>query len=478
MGAKKYDIIVIGAGSGGLGSSGFAAKIGMKTLLIEKADHHIGGDCLNYGCVPSKALLHVAEQFQKGKNAAAFGGQFSGKADIAKVMDYVRQKQDIIREHENAAYLRTWGMDIELGLGKFVSEDTVEVNGKQFTAPKIVLATGSRPRHIPIKGIEQVKVYDNESLFGMTQLPERLLVIGGGPIACEMGQAFQRFGAQVTMVNLGLRLLERELPEMSEILQERFTNEGVTIHNRHTVKEFTDAHTAIIEHADTKETLTISLDAVLMAVGRVRNIESLDLDKAGIAYERDRIQVNRYLRTTNRRVYAVGDVAGFHQFSHAAEMHVRLLANNLLSPLKKKLDSRHLSWVTFTDPQVATFGYSEQELKDKNISYRRLETTFADDDKAVTAGYRWGKLVLYVSKKSLFSWKEKILGGSMIAPNSGELIQELILANMTGMSTNAIFDKVYPYPTASRINQKMFIDEKEKLLTPGLKKLLQFLFRL
>lgn len=455
----------------------FAAKLGLKTLLIEKTDHNIGGDCLNYGCVPSKALIHLAELFQKGKNAQAFGGEFSGKADIQKVMAYVREKQDVIRAHENATFLRNEGIDVVLGMGKFSAPDTVQVNDEYFTAPKIVIATGSRPRHIPIEGIEQVKVYDNETLFEMTEMPERFLVIGGGPIACELGQVFQRFGTQVTMVNLGERVLEKELPEFSEILENQFNKEGIQVFNQHTVQKFVDKHTAIIENVNTKATQTIKLDAVLMAVGRVRNIEKLDLDKAGIEYEKDKIKVDKYLRTTNKRVYAVGDVAGFHQFSHAAEMHVRQLANNFLSPLKKKHDARHISWVTFTDPQVATFGYSEKDLKDKNIDYRRVETTFEDDDKAITADYEYGKLVLYLSKKSLFS-KEKILGGSMIAPNAGELIQELILANIIGLSTSTIFDKVYPYPTASRINQAIFLEEKQELLTPTLMKLLRFLFRL
>ncbi|WP_301921658.1 NAD(P)/FAD-dependent oxidoreductase [Ferruginibacter sp.] len=475
MKENKYDIIVIGAGSGGLGISLFMARVGLKTLLIDKTDEHIGGDCLNYGCVPSKALIHVSRLMHKAKQAELFGYTISGKPDLNKAIEYVLSKQAIIRRHENADYLRKEGLDVVLGKAYFSSSSAVKVGEEIYTAKKIVLATGTRPAALTVPGIEKVRQFNNETIFALNDMPARMLVAGGGPIGIEIGQALNRLGIQVTIIHSGEVILPHDANEMGSILMEQLKKEGITFHLNAKVKEFTNANEAIIQQKD-RTNFKQSFDAVFVAVGRKIVLKDLGLEQVGIQVKYDKIVVNKYLQTTNKHVYTCGDVSGSLMFSHAAEQQARLLLNNFFSPLKKKLNNDYMSWVTFTDPEVATFGLSEKVLLKRNISFEKLTMNFDEDDRAIVDSYQYGKLVLYISKGGLFK-KEKILGGSMVAPNAGELVQELILANVKGLSINDIFNKIYPYPVASRVNQMIIVKHKEKQLTGALKKLLKFLFR-
>lgn len=470
----SYDLIVIGAGSGGLGMSLFGAKIGLKTLLIERADEHIGGDCLNYGCVPSKALIHLSRVMHHAAKARAFGLEVSGTADVQKVMKYVYDKQSIIRKHENAEFLRGEGMDVELGWASFHSKDEVSVNGKVFRGRRIVLATGSRPSALRVPGIEHIVQYNNESVFDLANLPKKLLVVGGGPIGIEIGQAMSRLGAAVTVVYQGNQILPHEPADIATLLQQSLKKEGIAFLANTQVKQFSSRNLAVLFTKDQGEH-NIDFDAVFVAVGRSITLDGLQLEKAGIAVKNGKIVADEYLRTTNKRVYLCGDVAGSLMFSHAAEQHVRLLLNNMLSPIKKKLNNDKMSWVTFSDPQVATFGLSPAQLKARNISFDEVSMDFHDDDRAVVDDYQDGKLKLYLTKGGLLS-SPKILGGSMIAPDAGELVQELILANTVGLSVDALFNKIYPYPVAARVNQLLIVKEKERQLTTFLKKVLRVLY--
>lgn len=472
---NHYDIIVVGAGSGGLGMSGVANAIGLKTLLIEQREKNIGGDCLNYGCVPSKALIHISKHFSHAVKASRFGLDIKGKADISKVLTYVKEKQAVIRHHENAEYLRDQGIDVVIGRAKFSSPTDIDVSGNRYTATKIVLATGSRPRHLQFAGLNQVEWYNNETLFyEMKSLPEKLLVLGGGPIGCEMAQAFQRLGSKVTIVNSGLSLLQRERPEISQILTERFQLEGIIVHNSSKLIQFPSPHEAEVLTKQGK--IHVGLDAALIAIGRVINTEGMGLEKAGIKVEDGRILVDNYLRTTNRKVYAVGDAAGMYKFSHGAEKHVRLLSRNFFLPFRKKHHTQDLSWVTFTDPEVATFGMTEEDLQRNGLNYWRQDQDLNSDDRAITDSYTYGRMSLFFTKQRW--WRQpRLLGGTLIAPGAGEIIQELLLATNAGLSVKWIFDKVYPYPTASRINQKNVRGLREALLTPFLKRVLRILYR-
>ncbi|MGI8600826.1 MAG: dihydrolipoyl dehydrogenase family protein [Chitinophagaceae bacterium] len=473
---KKYDIIIIGAGSAGLSVSLFMNKVGFNVLLIDKTDHHIGGDCLNDGCVPSKALIHIARISHSAKEAEKFGIQVNGQVDIKKATEYIYKRQSIIREHENAEHFRKEGLDVVLGVAKFIGRHEVEVEGKKYYGKKIVIATGSKPKKLKTPGIEKVKYYDNESIFHINDLPPRLLVVGGGPIGIELGQAFHRLGSKVTVVQRGEAILEHDEKAVTDILYHQLKNEGIEFIFNADVDSFPTPNEVIITLKD-GNTQTIAMDAVFVGIGRELNIKNLQLEKAGVEVKDDKIEVNEYMQTTNKNIYVCGDVAGSLQFSHAAEQQARIILNNLFSPLKKKLNNNYMSWVTFTDPELATFGLQEKDLKKKKIKYRCLDTDFDSDDRAITDSHRYGKLILYISQGS-FLHKEKILGGTMVAPGAGELVQELILANAAKIPINAIFHKIYPYPVASRINQKAIVHYKQEGLTEGIKKLLRFTYKL
>lgn len=473
---KKYDLIIIGAGSGGLSVGGFMVKLGFKVLMISKTAHEIGGDCLNDGCVPSKALIHAAAVVHNAREASKFGLELSPEVDIKKVMQYIFEGQEVIRAHENKDYFEKEGFDIAIGEAKFTAVDQVSVASTNYEAKKIVLATGSRPKKFTAPGIEKVTYYDNRSIFKINELPKKLLILGAGPIGIEMAQAFQRLGSEVTVVQHSHAILSHDDKELTLILQKRLEEAGIKILFDTTVSHFDSANTAVIKTKEGIE-MTVALDAIFVSIGRQLNIEGLDLEKANIKVEKEHIVVNDYLQTTNKNVLLCGDIAGNLQFSHAAEQHGRLILNNLISPLKKKLNNKHMSWVTFTDPELATFGLNEKQLKEQSITFEKVVQDFANDDRAIIDDYRYGKLILYISKGFWFQ-KQRILGGSMIAPKAGELIQELILANVSGMSINTIAGKVYPYPVATRINQKAVGQLKMKLITDNTKKLIQLAFKM
>ena len=473
---KMYDIIVIGSGSGGLSVGLFMAQAGFKVLMVSKSDHDVGGDCLNDGCVPSKAIIHVAKIINDAKKATQFGFTIEGKTDINKVIEYIHERQEQIRDHENANWLQQQGVDVALGKAFFTGNNEIEVDGKKYKGKKIVIATGSQPKKLSVKGIEKVKYFDNESLFDIKQLPERLLVVGGGPIGIEMAQAMSRLGSKVFVVHNSDIILEHDDKIVTEVLLQRLKQEGIEFMFNAKVESFSSSNDAVISMKNVVQQ-TVGFDAVFVAVGRKLDLDSLQLNNAGIKVKDDNIVSDKYLTTTNKNVFVCGDVAGDLKFSHAAEFHARILLNNLFSPLNKKLSNDNLSWVTFTDPEVATFGLSEDQLKKRNINYEKLETNFKDDDRAVTDNYQYAKTVVFISAKGLLK-KQRILGGSMVAPNAGELIQELILANSNALSINTIFNKIYPYPVASRINQKIIVDYKSKGLTDSVKKLLAIAYKL
>lgn len=476
MSEKKYDLIVIGCGSGGLSVGLFMGMAGFKVLMLSKTDHSIGGDCLNDGCIPSKAFIHVAKIAHQAKEAANFGLSLYGSIDIKKAIDYVYQRQELIRAHENADWLKKQGVDVALGEAHFTGWDEIEVAGKKYQGKKIVIATGSQPKKLLIPGVEKVKYYDNESIFNLAELPENLLVIGGGPIGIEIAQALNRLGSKVTVVHNSDMILPHDDVAVTEILLAQLQKEGIEFYFNATTDHFISSNEASVKLQD-GGSKNLSFDAVFVGIGRALHVNALQPQHAGIEMKEGKIVIDKYLRTTNKNIFVCGDVAGDLQFSHTAESNARLLLNNFFSPLKKKLNNDHISWVTFTDPEVASFGLSEKQLKERNIGYEKLVQDFEDDDRAVTDNYQYAKSVLFISKKG-FLKKQRILGGSMVAPGAGELIQELILANTAKLSINTIFNKIYPYPTASRINQQMIVKYKSKDLTGTIKSLLKPLYKL
>ena len=480
MDQSKYDIIVIGAGAGGLGVAIGMAKFGFEVLLIEKDKDNFGGECLNSGCIPSKALLHVAEKIQGARQAQDFGWSISGGTDLGKALEYVHRKQDSIRQHESAEYLeREEGLNIIIGEASFQGQNTVHVNGKSLEAKKILVATGSRPRYIKIPGMEQVPVFTNENLFHIKELPKNLVIMGGGPIGLEMGQAFQRMGSQVTVVDLQDRIMVKERPEVSKLVQERLEKEGMRFLLQNSVQSF-PAH----DQAELKNPVdgssTIPVDTVLMSVGREIRYDALHLEAAGVEVDdQGRPILDDYLRSrSNKRVAFAGDAAGNLLFSHAAELHTTVLLTNYFTPwpFKKKFNTDDFSWVTFTDPEVGTFGLSEETISQRGITYEKLDFTFEADDRAVASDYEYGRLILFTKKNRLNPRNGKILGGTVVAPQAGEMIQELIMAKQQGLGAGAIFNKTYPYPTQSRVHKIAIVEKFASDIAGWIQKMMRILY--
>ena len=464
-----YDIIVIGAGAAGLNVATPCAKLGLKTLLVEKTPELIGGECLNTGCVPSKALLHVAKLKHDAERLGAFGITASGAIDFQKVFGYIGGVQASIRAHETPEILRTFGVEFAYGKARFTSRDSIQVGGQVHRARRIVIATGSKPRVPPIPGVEQVSYLTHENLWQLNELPKEFLIVGAGPIGMEMSQAFTRLGSKVTVIERAHRLLLRDSEEAAKLIGKHLSAEGVKFHLNAELLRFTSPNTAEIRTPD--GTIEQRFDQVLIAIGKTLNHDSLDIEKAGIEAADGRMKLDPYLRTTNKNIYACGDAAGQIYLTHVTELHGALLLWNFFSPLKRKLSYDDLSWVTFTDPEVATFGLSEKQLKERGVNYRRVVQGFEDVNRASTDHYPESKLTVYMKG-------DYILGGTMIAPNAGELIQELVLAKQNKIPLRKILEKTYAYPTASRINRWLAIWEYDRKMTATIKKILRGAFRL
>lgn len=469
---QSYDIIVIGAGAGGLNIAGFCNRIGLQVLLIDVADTRIGGDCLNYGCVPSKALIHVARIAREAREAREFGLQVTGDIDMSRVKSYISSGREHIRTHENAAYFQEKGMDVVLGKAVFSGEQSVMVDETEYFGKKIIIATGSKPRELRIPGSEMVRVHTNETIFDCDVLPKRLVVIGGGPIGVEIGQAFALLGSAVTIVCASDHVLPREDTDIARVLTQQLEKDGINILYSSSANAFIDSHTLQVKRAD-DSLVNIAFDAVFSAIGRDVDVSELHPEKANIRVDETgkRLQLNDTLQTSNRAVFACGDVAGRAQFTHETERQASIILNNMFSPFQKKMDDSTLAWSTFTYPEVATFGRSEAELTRLGMSYEVVTDDFSRDDRAIIDKYPASLVKLYISKG-------KLLGGTMVAPIASELIQELILAQNANISVETLFKKTYPYPTATRINKKVISSYLSKKITDRSSRILRFLFRL
>jgi pyruvate/2-oxoglutarate dehydrogenase complex dihydrolipoamide dehydrogenase (E3) component len=468
-------MIVIGAGSGGLSMGLGLHELGFKILLIDKSDESIGGECLNNGCVPSKAFIHASKLVHSALKAQQFGPRLEGQVSLSKVWQYVTKTQDKIRAHENASFLQDQGLDVVLGTAKFIAKNQVAVNDDVFSAKKITIATGSKPRPIEVPGAEVTTYYNNENIWSIAELPAKMLFIGAGPVNMELGQAFSRLGSKVTMVEMADRILIKEAPEISEILHQQSTALGIKIHTESQLVSFIDAHTAIVQTSNAK--VEIEFDAVVIGIGRVFDFSSLDLHKAGIKMnDQGGIIIDSYNRTTNKNVLVIGDATGGPQFSHAAELQATIMIQNQILPFKRRVTYNKFSWVTFTDPEVATFGLSESQLIRQGTIFEKLILDFEEDDRAVTSDYTYGKLILYVTRRKLPFSSAKLLGGTMIAPAAGEMIQELILAQSAGLGISSIFNKIYPYPTGSRVNKTVVLNKYAQSIRPWMKRIIKLLY--
>jgi pyruvate/2-oxoglutarate dehydrogenase complex dihydrolipoamide dehydrogenase (E3) component len=443
------DMLVIGAGSAGLSVAAGAVQLGASTVLIEK--HRMGGDCLNTGCVPSKALLAASKAAHRWRGEQAFGVTHAPPSvDFAAVSRHVQEVISAIAPNDSVERFEGLGVNVIKGTARFAGPREVVVDGTRIRARRIVIATGSSAAVPPIPGIDRVTYFTNETIFENTRLPRHLIIIGGGPIGLELAQAHRGLGAEVTVLE-AFRVLPKDDPELALMLRQRLVDEGIAIREQVNITRIEadrDGVTAVFETKDgSSERITGS--HLLVAAGRQPNVADLDLEKAGIEYGPRGIKVDARLRTTNKRVFAIGDVAGGPQFTHVAGYHAGIVIRNALFRLRAKVDYRSLPWVTYTGPELAQAGLTEEQARaayggDVTV----LRWPYHENDRAQTDRETYG-LIKAVTTKS-----GKILGATILGAQAGELIQVWVLAIDQRLNIKALAGMIAPYPTLGEISKR------------------------
>lgn len=438
---KSYPIVVIGAGAGGLVIAIGATKAGKKVLLIEKGNY--GGDCTNFGCIPSKSLIASAHSAASMKEGKKLGIEVSSESIQAnKSLDRVREIVAEIRSHEDPEALKKLGLETLTGTAAFDGPNVLRVNGNFIKAKQIVIATGSSPFIPPIKGLDKTPFLTNETIFELKEIPKSLVVMGGGPIGCELAQAFLRLGSRVSLIHSHNELLNKEEACAQEVIAAQFKSEGISLYLGRGVKEVNyrdDQFQIFLENGE-----RIESEALLVSVGRKPNVSSLNLNAAGVNYSDKGIPVDLYGRTNQSHIWAVGDIVGKPFFTHWAEYQARSVLTSLLLPFpfKKKIDkNQSIPRVTFTDPEVASIGISEKEAS-QHYNIATYTVPFSQVDRAITAGKTEG-LVKIVTKK----WSSKILGCTIVGPRAGEMLGEMSLAMHAGIPLRKLSGLIHPYPT-------------------------------
>ncbi len=443
-----YNLVVIGGGSAGLVSALIAATVKARVALIEK--HKMGGDCLNTGCVPSKALIRSAKMLGYARRARDFGLQKTEVSfDFAEVMERIQRVIEKIEPHDSVERFTRLGVDVKQGQALIRSPFEVEVDGEILTTRNIIVATGARPAVPKIAGIEAVDYLTSDTLWDLRQQPRRLLVLGGGPIGCELAQSFQRLGSEVTLVQRGERILPREDAEVSAMVEQRFVDEGMRVLTGHSARRFADANTLVCAHAGGE--VEIGFDRVLIALGRRANTEGFGLEALGVRITRGgTIEADPFLRTNFPNIYVCGDVTGPYQFTHTASHQAWYAAvNALFSPFKTfRVDYAVIPWATYTDPEVARVGLNEQEAREKGIACEVTTYGLDDLDRAIADSEDYGLV-----KVLTVPGKDRILGVTIVGSHAGDLIAEFVFAMKHGLGLNKILATIHIYPTLAEANK-------------------------
>lgn len=442
-----YDLIVIGGGAAGLVAATGGAALGAKTALIEK--NKLGGDCTWYGCVPSKTLLKSAQVFSLIKRLKEFG--ISAGADIkldnSQVMTHVRDVIKKISEHHPPEVFEKRGIKMIFGNPKFLDPHTVDLNGAKISAKRFIIAAGSHPMVPPIDGSKDISYLTNENVFDLEVLPKSLAVLGGGPIGMELSLAFARLGVEVSIIEMLNRLMAREDKEISDILVDEFKAEGIKIYTGEKAVWFSKDGGLIsitLEDKDKKQSV-VKAESVLIAVGRAANVLGLDLEKAGVKYSNKGVEVDATLRTSAKNIYACGDAAGPYQFSHMAEYQAIIAVGNALFPFKRKVDYSAVPWCTFTDPEVARVGLTEDEARTQYRDIKVYRSLYSGNDRAVTDMEEKGLAKVITDKKGY------ILGAHIAGANAGEIIHEYALAKSSKLKIRNLSTTIHIYPTLAQV---------------------------
>ena len=469
----RYNLVVIGAGTAGLVTAAGAAGLGAKVALIER--QLLGGDCLNVGCVPSKALIRSARAAADVRDAEEFGIRVprGSEVDFPAVMERMRKLRAEISPHDSAARFRDLGVDVFLGEALFTGTNTVDVSGQTLHFARACIATGARAAAPPIPGLSDVGYLTNETVFSLTELPRRLAVIGAGPIGCELAQAFARFGSEVYLIEALHGVMPNEDPDASELVKQALFRDGIRLmccgKNLRIEQRKTGKGLSVDSHGGHYD---LTVDEILVGAGRAPNVDQLDLERAGVEYEKTGVRVNDFLQTTNRRIYAAGDVCSRYKFTHAADAMARLVIQNALFFGRKRASRLTIPWCTYTDPEVAHVGIYPHEAAKEGLQIETIRVELSQVDRAVLEGERDGFLKVHVKKGT-----DQILGATLVARHAGEMISEITLAMAAGKGLATIAHAIHPYPTRAEIIKKAADAYGRSRLTPRIRRLFETVLR-
>ncbi|TVS03323.1 MAG: mercuric reductase [Phycisphaerales bacterium] len=465
----RYNMVVIGGGSAGLVTAAGAAGLGAKVALIER--DLLGGDCLNHGCVPSKAIIRSARAAADARHAPELGIEIDGEVrpDFPKVMERMRRLRAGIAPVDSAERFRSLGIDVFLGEGRFTGPDSIEVDGTRLEFSRACVATGARPVSPPIDGLDEAGYLTNETVFALTELPKRLAVIGSGPIGCELAQSFARLGSRVTVIEMAPQILPREDRDAAEIVIDRMRRDGVefVLESKVSRAEKTDKGVRLTLHSQGIED-TIEVDRVLVGVGRAPNVQGLGLEAAGVRFdERDGIEVDARLRTSNKRVYAAGDVCSQYKFTHAADAMARIVIQNALFFGRSRADKLVMPWCTYTDPEIAHVGMYKSDADEAGVATETISIELKEVDRAILDGDT-GLLKVLLRKGS-----DEILGATLVASHAGETISEVTVAMTNKLGLRKLAGVIHPYPTQAEAIKKAADAYNRQRLTPRVKSLFE-----
>ena len=471
-----FDIGVIGGGAAGLTITAGAAQLGAKTLLVEK-EKHLGGDCLHFGCVPSKTLIRTAQVYHQMKTADNYG---LPRVEIPPV-DYsviARRIQDVIgtiQKHDSEERFCSLGARVEFGSPAFVDEHTIRLNRNTYSARRWVISTGSSPSVPPTAGLNTVSFITNKDIFSLDHLPRSMIMLGAGPIATEMSQAFSRLGTEVTVIQRGNQILTREDKDMADEVLKVLTSEGVSVCLNSTIVSVNEGNgeKEVIITDGLGKTVSLKAEILMVAMGRKPNVEGLGLENIGVDFDRRGLKVDNRLRTTQKHIYAAGDVTGTYQFTHAAGYEGGIVISNAIFHIPRKVDYTFLPWCTYTDPELASIGMNETMAAKAGIKYSVYTEKFRDNDRSLAEGAWGGKI------KMILDEKEKPLGIQILGPQAGELISEWVAVLNGNVKLSTLAAAVHPYPTLGEINKRVAgIYFSPKIFSETVRKSLRFFFHL
>ena len=474
-GKGKYNVVVIGGGTAGLVTSAGTVGLGGRAALIEA--NKMGGDCLNFGCVPSKALISSTKLIQRIRNATHLGLAEQHPAfTFEDVFARMRERRAKIEPHDSVERFEGLGVDVFQGRAKFVSPHVVEIDdGTRLEAKNFVIATGTKALVLPIPGLDEVPYYTNETIFDkMPEAPSSIMILGGGPIGCEFAQVMRRLGVNVTLVELLPRLLPRDDTDASELIRKRFLEEGIDVRTGTKATRFAKSGTGVVatlEGPDGEQ--QVEAGALLVATGRAPNVNNLGLEEAGVEFDRRGVRVDATLTTSQPHIFACGDIAGPYQFTHSADYQARLVVRNILIPwFKAKADYTWVPWVSYTDPEVAQCGLSEDQAKEKNIPHDVYRYDWDDLDRAITDSETTGFIKVVTE-----SGKDKILGASVVGVHAGEVMHEVLVAAKHGIGLSKLSATIHAYPTLSSSVQRVADSFQKTRLTPTAASIFKWLYR-